>query len=58
MIEYDKYLVVQSADEASARRFFGVPADWPVEAGDAPDEWWVLSPAWGTQRDPGTERAK
>lgn len=56
MIEYDQWLYVRTDSAEMARKFFGVPADWPCEfdgfATRKPGRnWRVLSPQYVRQQN-------
>ena len=53
-LEYDRWLYVATDSVGAARRFFGVPSDWPAEFDRFSDRgpvYRVLSSAWITQQN-------
>jgi hypothetical protein len=63
-IEYDKWLYVKADSADDARRFFGVPPDWPTEFDRFEDDserpkgriFRVLSEAWLRQQNAHKEK--
>lgn len=56
MIEYDQWMHVRTDSAEMARKFFGVPADWPCEfegfdSRKAGRIWRVLSPRYVRQQN-------